>query len=370
MIIIPTYNEQENITATILALETVFQSVDQYEMSILVFDSASTDDTQRIVRHLQEKYANIFLLTEDRKSGLGSAYIQAMEHAMNVLSADIVVEFDADGSHQPKHIPGMLALLSKNSDCVVGSRYIKHGSIPTDWAIHRKFLSICGNLIARFFLTPKYKDFTSGFRATRASILRKINLPGLLSKNYAYKLHLFWAIHKAGAKIREFPIEFIDREKGNSKFPKNNMLESLKVVIVLRIIDSQQVLKVIAVGVFGIIVQLIAFNFLRFKLNLWLANLISIEIAIISNFILNNIFSFSDRKFEFSHGLSFILKKFLTFNGLSLGSLVIQILTINLGVHFFGRGFFVENFLVLVGIIAGFLVNYIGYQKIIWKKDS
>ena len=255
IIIIPTYNEQESIASTVEQLEAVFTRISDFTMSIFIFDSQSTDKTVDIVKQLQGRWSNITLLSENEKSGLGSAYIQAMEYAMESLGADIVFEFDADGSHQPKHIPAMLAMIKAGNDVVVGSRYVPGGSIPSNWAWHRRWLSVGGNWIARFFLTSRYKDFTSGFRATRTRILKKINLKALLSKQYAYKIHLLWALHKSGARIAECPITFVDREKGKSKFPRNNTIESLYVVIRLRLREIKPYIKMCCCGLLGMITQ-------------------------------------------------------------------------------------------------------------------
>lgn len=229
VIIIPTYNEAGGIQSTIEQVFAMVDSIANYDIHILIFDSASTDKTQTIVKALQQKYIKLHLKTEPIKSGLGSAYLQAMNHALTELRADIVFEFDADLSHQPQYIPPMLEQL-QTCDCVLGSRYVAEGSIPKDWAIHRKLFSILGNYIARAFLTPKYKDFTSGFRATRAEQLRTVLPPQFLTNHYAYKLELLWTLHQNNARIREYPIEFIDREQGNSKLPKNSIFDSLKVV--------------------------------------------------------------------------------------------------------------------------------------------
>ncbi len=232
VIIIPTYNEEQIIKETI---HEVFKSLatSNYAAHILVFDSCSTDDTQNLVLSLKELYPNLHLQTEPKKTGLGSAYWQAMHYALDHLDADAIIEFDADLSHQPCYLPEIINKLS-NYDVVVGSRYIKGGSIPKDWGWHRKCLSVLGNLVARCFLTLKYKDFTSGFRATRSSKLKEALPKQFISNHYAYKLELLWRLHQAKARITEYPIEFIDREKGQSKLPANSIIDSLRVLGILR----------------------------------------------------------------------------------------------------------------------------------------
>lgn len=234
VIIIPTYNEEEVIFETISALSTVREISKDFAIQVLIFDSASTDNTQSIVRDLQTKYSWLVLKTEDYKSGLGSAYLQAMQYALDDMHADIVIEFDADLSHQPKYLLPMLDEI-KAVDVVLGSRYIAGGSIPSDWGWHRKLISILGNQVARFILTAKYKDFTSGFRITRRAPLQAALRENFISNHYAYKLQLLWILYRNKAHIVEYPIDFIDREKGKSKLPANSILDSMRVIFYLRL---------------------------------------------------------------------------------------------------------------------------------------
>lgn len=234
VVIIPTYNEAEVIEETIMSLAEIRSQLTGFELTLLIFDSASTDNTTEIVRKLQASSTWLYLQTEPHKTGLGSAYWQAMQVALNDLHADIVVEFDADLSHQPKYIPRMLEAMDAY-DVVLGSRYVSDGQIPKDWGWHRKLISILGNYMARAILTPRYKDFTSGFRLTRARVLKPILQEKFLSNHYAYKLHLLWSLHKRQAKIHEYPITFVDRVKGHSKLPTNSIFDSLRVICTLRI---------------------------------------------------------------------------------------------------------------------------------------
>ena len=226
VIIIPTYNEALVIEKTLLEVFKATAPVSDMEIHVLVFDSASSDDTAQVVARLQKEYPRLHLQTEAKKSGLGSAYLQAMRYALSALSADIVMEFDADLSHQPQYIWPILEKM-KTYDVVVGSRYIQGGRIPKEWGWNRKLLSVLGNYVARFILTPKYKDFTSGFKATRGYILKKILPEQFISSQYAYKLELLWLLHQAKANICEYPIVFVDRQQGMSKLPTNSIWDSL-----------------------------------------------------------------------------------------------------------------------------------------------
>ena len=178
VIIIPTYNEKENVELIIEELEKEFSKIPKkYQMNILVVDDSSPDGTAQLVKKKMKKHPRLHLFINPEKKGLGAAYIKGMKYAMDKLKADLIFEFDADGSHQPKYISGMLREIDKGADVVVGSRYIPGGSMPENWGADRKIISYLGNLIARsVFLTFQYRDMTSGFRATKVKFLKKIDL--------------------------------------------------------------------------------------------------------------------------------------------------------------------------------------------------
>lgn len=368
-IIIPTYKEQANIGSTIDNLEVEFKKIPAaHQLEILVIDDNSPDETQAIVNKKAQQYSNVILLPNPQKQGLGAAYIKAFKYAIEKLGSEVIFEYDADGSHQPKYIPGMVKALEDGADVVVGSRYVPGGSMPDNWGLNRKLISYFGNLLARSVLWAwQYKDMTSGFRGTKTKFLKQIDLDNLLSKQFAYKIHLYYALHLLKAKIVEYPIDFIDRNKGNSKFPKNNILDSLRVVFTLRLRKSQKLIQIMIVGGIGTIVQLGFFNLFRLQLNLSLAQNLAIELAVVSNFILNNIWTFKEKKFGFSNFKQLIVG-FLKFNFLSLGSIVIQNLLLLGGIALLGRSFWIENSLVILGILLGLIWNYLMYTRVVWKK--
>jgi dolichol-phosphate mannosyltransferase len=368
ILIIPTYNEKNNIGPILDRLLAVFDGIKNYEMGILVYDSNSPDGTADIVKSYQQKYPNIYLQIEEKKSGLGNAYIQAMKYACNTLHADIVFEFDADGSHDPKYIPDMMKAFSNGADVVLGSRYVPGGSIPKDWALHRKLLSVLGNWAARIVLSHKIKDYTTGYRGTRTELLKTIDLDNLKSKGYAYKIHLMWLLHQKKACIVELPIDFVDRQEGYSKLPKNNMIESLWLIFYLRFLQLQQYIKVCAVGAIGVVIQLLFFNWFRHFWHPAYANILSVEIAVIVNFIMNNYYTFAEDKFLLRDQLSQSLKKLGLFNFLSLGSMLIQTVVIFIGVDVIGRSGILENIYVIIGIGIGSIYNYKMYRHVVWKR--
>lgn len=362
VIIIPTYNEASIIEET---LEKVFQttsSISTASIHILVFDSASTDNTRDIVSRLQTQYPQLHLLEECKKSGLGSAYLQAMTYALNDMSADILIEFDADLSHQPKYLKPMLELLNTH-EVVIGSRYIPGGSIPQNWGWHRKLLSRIGNLIARVLLTSKYKDFTSGFRATRRQVLAKTLPLKFLSNHYAYKLQLLWLLHKNKARIIEYPIAFIDRTKGESKLPANSIFDSLRVLLLLRFFELKRYFKMCLVGLSGMVVQCLVYNILRQSLVPFNAAQFAVMAAIINNFTLNSRFTF--RKNALGNPAKKI-KSFLLFIVCSILMISFQSHWQHLGVKYFGTGYLKENLIMLSGIVLGSFINYLTYSRLLW----
>ncbi len=362
VIIIPIYNEADVIADTInTVLNETLQSPG-YNVEVLVFDSNSTDDSVLQVKNIQQESARVHLQSEKEKSGLGSAYLQAMRYAMHELNADIVFEFDADGSHQPKYLNPMLDKM-KSCDVVVGSRYVKHGSIPQNWGWDRKLFSILGNQVARLLLTRKHLDFTSGFRATRCSVLKKILPDAFLSSQYAYKLHLFWLLHKAKAKIVEHPIDFIDREIGYSKLPRNSILDSLRVVFTLRFIELRRYFKMCLVGLSGAVIQFSVYNLSRNYYSPMHATQLAVMCAIFSNYVFNNKFTFKlNSKIETKK-----IKRFALYGSYSLFIILMQSFWMHFAVTHISQHRLLENVFVGIGIVLGSFLNYYFYSRVIWS---
>lgn len=366
VIIIPTYNEALAIEETLLQVFEAITLIPNKDIHVLVFDSASTDNTCEIIVRLQASYPALHLKKESVKSGLGSAYLQAMRYALTTLSADIIFEFDADLSHQPKYIAPMLDKI-KTHDVVLGSRYVSGGEIPADWGWNRKLLSVLGNYVARFTLTPKYKDFTSGFRATRREALNKA-LPELfLSNHYAYKLELLWLLHKNKASICEYPIVFVDRTQGQSKLPANSIIDSLQVLFTLRFQKFTNYFKMCLVGLSGTAIQYLIYSLLRQKLSPVGAIPFSVLGAMINNFILNNRFTFKKNPLTFHYQTLKTLALFIGYSFLMIG---FQSYWMHLGIKYLGSGFLNENIIFITGIVLGSILNYLIYSNFIWRVKS
>ncbi len=372
VIIMPTYNEADNISKMIPALfEKEFPKIKGAEMHLLVVndlptDGSSDDGTGDIVRNNMEKFKNLHIL-EDKKQGLGWAYIRGMKHAMKELKADAVMEMDADFQHPPEYVKPMVEAYLKGADYCIGSRYIPGGSIPAEWGISRKLMSYFGNFYIRVvWLKFKLHDVTTGFRLTKVKgVLDKIDLDNLMEPTrFAYKVDLLFQSVKNAKKTVEVPLKFAPRTQEKSKFDIKEMIASFKVATILGIKDKQRFIKFGTVGFIGYLVNafgLWLFARLAFpEAAIWA---VATELAIISNFVLNNIWTFKQEKIK---GIKRILYKFFQFNLTSAGALVIQTVFGTLGVYIFGP----QYRQLLLPFIIVFLVlpyNYFMYNVVIWK---
>lgn len=218
-VIIPTYNERDNIELIMARVRDAVPLAD-----ILVVDDNSPDGTGEIAEKLAADDAHVHVLHRQGKSGLGVAYIAgfgwALEHGYGVL-----VEMDADGSHDPADLPSMLAAL-KSADLVIGSRYVPGGTV-VNWPKSREVLSRGANLYVRLMLGIGVNDATGGFRAYRAGTLRAITLDQVDSQGYCFQIDLTLRTAESGLRIAEVPITFTERERGASKMSRSIVLEAL-----------------------------------------------------------------------------------------------------------------------------------------------
>ena len=223
-IVIPTYNEKENIGILIPQIIEVFeQNGFSTEGKIVVVDDNSPDGTSEVVEEFMERYKNVFLLKRAAKSGLGSAYIAGFKYALE-LGAEIIFEMDGDCSHDPNDIGRFMDELKNGYDAVVGSRYIKGGGIP-EWGFYRRLISKGANFFARTVAGIPIHDCTSGYRAIRASILKGIDPNELNVDGYAFQISLLHALLERNAKVKEIPITFRERRSGESKLGNGDIRE-------------------------------------------------------------------------------------------------------------------------------------------------
>jgi dolichol-phosphate mannosyltransferase len=296
IIIIPTFNESKNIVPLIRSLQKQFLSM-RHDMHVLVVDDNSPDGTAGKVKKLQARFKNLHLLM-GQKAGLGVAYNRGMAYAMHNLRADVVFEMDADFSHNPEDVPRLMAEIDKGADFVIGSRYVPGGSIPDEWGFRRQLNSIFGNIVARY-LAGIYpvRDCTAGFRAIRTSILCKIDFSELGVKGYAFQVALLHQALVLKAKIVEIPVHFIDRTQGESKLGVRDIVEFILNAWWIRFDSLKTFIKFAIVGGSGVVVNLGFFTlFLMGGMNKYIASPLAIELSIISNFLLNNFWTFRWRK--------------------------------------------------------------------------
>jgi dolichol-phosphate mannosyltransferase len=328
VIILPTYNEKDNIRLLIPALAAQFTGL-RHEMHVLVVDDNSPDGTAGVVKELMAVYPFLHLITGE-KQGLGAAYIRGMTYALQEFQAEAVMEMDADFSHNPADVPRLIALLDAGADFAIGSRYVSGGSIPGNWGWLRRAISQWGNIFARYLAgLYRVKDCTAGFRAIRGSLLKRIDFGSLNVQGYAFQIALLNQAMLNQAVIREIPVDFIDRERGVTKLGLADVIEFVLNVWWIRFQASRTFLKFAAVGISGVVINLAVFILLmRLGLNKFLASPLAIELAIINNFLLNNYWTFKARN---SHDP--LLLKGLKFKGVSLLSLCVSYSTF-LGLSF------------------------------------
>jgi len=399
VVIIPTYNEKANMERMIPILEDeVFSKITKNQMHILVADDTSPDGTGDVIRNYMKKYKNLQLL-EGKKEGLGAAYVRAMHYAMDEMDADAVIEFDADFQHDPQDIPRLVAAYDEGYDYIIGSRYVPGGAIPKEWGFHRKVISYFGSLFARVVWLKMYiHDMTSGYKLTRTEYLKKIDLDHLLSKYYAYKLHIIHDILNMKVNVKEVPIIFYERKEGSSKITRKDIFDSLYVVTRLRFRDSKRFIKFLIVGGTGFIIQIFTQevtirtgftlilammtsnfldNFFQHQDVATLAEAIGVgfgaEAAILSNFVFNNFWTFQDTR-KLKEKSPFIIR-LLKFNTTSLGAIFVQSFAVWLGIKLLGSNVTIFSYImptrivILVPVICAIVIplNYLIYNKIIWK---
>lgn len=235
IVIVPTYNESENLRPILDRLRSAQPDVD-----VLVVDDASPDGTGDLADQVAATDDAVHVLRRDDKSGLGAAYLAGFRWAL-AREYDVLVEMDADGSHQPEQLGRLLGAIN-SADVVIGSRWVPGGSI-SNWPLSRELMSRCGNFYIRALLGLPLRDVTAGFRAYRADALRKLGLETVESEGYCFQTDLSRRAVHAGLTIIEVPIDFIERERGESKMSTDIMRESLAKVTSWGVADRKKQLR-------------------------------------------------------------------------------------------------------------------------------
>ncbi len=220
LVIIPTYNESQNIESITTRLRKAVP-----DAHVLIADDNSPDGTGDIADRLASDDDHVHVMHRTGKEGLGAAYLAGfgwgLEHGYDVL-----VQHDADGSHQPEELPRLLDAIADGADMVKGSRWVPGGSV-VNWPKSRELISKGGSLWTRAWLGIPVKDATGGFNAFRADTLRGIGLDEVASAGYCFQIDMVWRAIKRGYKVVEVPIEFVEREFGDSKMSRNIVVEAL-----------------------------------------------------------------------------------------------------------------------------------------------
>lgn len=218
--IIPTYNEIESLPKTLGRLRAAVPDVD-----VLIADDNSPDGTGRLADEFAAADSQVHVLHRAGKEGLGAAYLAGFQWGLDA-GYDVLVEMDADGSHQPEELPRLLNAIDNGADLVLGSRWIPGGKV-VNWPLHRKLISTCGSLYSRILLGVSVKDITGGYRAFRRTTLEALDFNEVESVGYGFQVDMLWRVYQKGMKVVEVPITFVEREFGASKMSGNIVTEAM-----------------------------------------------------------------------------------------------------------------------------------------------
>ena len=361
--VLPTYNEEENIENIIQQILKEEKNQSKHTFSILVVDDNSTDETQTIVQRYISLNSKVHLVTGQKK-GLGDAYKRGFKFALNDLKADLIFQMDSDGQHDASLIPDFVSYIEDGKDVVIGSRFIDGGTTP-DFSFSRLLMSKVGNLLVRYVGgITQVKDCTSGYRAIRASYLKELDFSYLSTRGYSFQSSLICDLAWRGADISEIPIEFSSRQGGYSKLALRDQIEFLLNIPRLGFRNLEDFMKYSLVGVSGVFVNLGLYLFLTryYEISEVVAPLIAIESALISNFILNNFWTFGKRITQ-----SRIRVKFVKFHLVSGFSALINYSAFIALFLVFGLYDILAN---LIGIGLAAIVNYLINSNWTWKDNK
>lgn len=227
LVIIPTYNEQENVERIISAVLDICQEAD-----VLIVDDNSPDGTAEIVRSIQKETKRVHLIERQGKLGLGTAYVRGFKFGVQ-RGYDFIFEMDADFSHDPKDLPRFLKAIEE-ADLVIGSRY-KSGISVVNWPITRLFLSYFANVYARLVTGVPVKDLTAGFKCFRRKVIETIDLDSIHSDGYGFQIEVNYWVYRKGFRLKEISVIFVDRRSGTSKMSRKIIWEAFWLVLRLRL---------------------------------------------------------------------------------------------------------------------------------------
>jgi dolichol-phosphate mannosyltransferase len=360
-IVLPTINEADNVALIIPLIFEQQSLIHTHHLIVIVVDDESPDGTGEVVKSMQQKYPGLHLL-EEKDNGLGEAYIKGMKYAIDKCDADVIIQMDADLQHDPSMLPLFLTVYNYGFTLVIGSRFAPGGQTP-EFTLYRKFLSSFGNFLVRLFSgIPRIHDCTSGFRCIKSELITKCDFSNMSVRGYSFQSSLVYELLRNGAKILEIPIIFEARKYGTSKLAFRDQLEFLINLVRIRFHKSKEFFNFCVVGTSGVFVNMGLLLILTrwFGLLLEYASPIAIEISIISNFVLNNIWTFRERAVR-----TLLLKRLIRFHLVAFSAGVVNyIMLLSL---YYGAGM-IDVIANLIGIAAATVVNYILNSRWTWKK--
>ena len=352
--VIPTYNEAADIEPMLHRLTGLYRDPDT---AFLIVDDESPDGTARVVRELAASDDRIHLLEGPRR-GLGRAYVRGMVHAMETLGAGVVVQMDADFSHDPADAARLLARLAGGgpaggADVAIGSRYVAGGTLDPRWGLGRRLLSRWGNRFARWAAGVRgVRDCTAGFKALRADALRAAKVEDIRARGHTFQVELLHRLIHAGARVVEEPIHFREREHGQTKLGAGSVLEFFWRIGWLGLASHWAIVKYGLTGLAGALVNLGSFQLLLdLGLHKFLASPIAIELSIVSNFLMHNYWTFADRVMIGRKRI-----RALKYNAVSLATLALNYATFVALSHLFPQA--PPVLLQACGIVPAAVLNY------------
>ena len=368
LIIIPTYDEVGNIRPLVAAITTVFRRQHIYRADLLFVDDNSTDGTADVIRELQASGHAIDLLTGP-KDGLGRACIRGLRYGLRQGAYFAIIMMDADLSHNPEDIPMLLAGLEQGADYVIGSRYAAGGRTENGYSLRRRLQSTVANRTAKLFIDLKtdIKDLTGGFKAIRRTSLEHIRLQDIGASGYVFHVNLLYEFAKRNYVIREVPITFRTRRSGKSKLGLRDITEFLQLTYSLNPYSKlRRMIRFGSVGAVGAAVNLaVLVSLVRIShLDVMIAYLVALETSIISNFFLNNWYTFrTDRGVVQTSKRYAQLSRLFHYNLVALGGAAIAWLIFSLAFRGLRLDYVSADTL---GIIVAMSWNYWLSVRVVW----
>lgn len=351
-IVIPTYNEADNIGPLLEKIEEMVN--EDYE--IIIVDDSSSDGTAERAR--ETRLENLKVIERDSKTGIGSAYKTGFPEA----GGEIIVQMDADFSHPPEKIPELVEMIREGKDVAVGSRYVEQGD--RNDPIHRRIPPLIGSYLYRYGLGSPVNDVTSGFKAYNreaADFVLRQDLPD----GFHFQAASLMKLVEEGKSMGEIPIDFRPRRAGKPKYTHRDLVDNVLLLARLGLKKYEKMIKFGTVGFTGVFVNMGVLYFLTEHLGIYylLSAVIAVETSILSNFGLNEVWTFVERG---KKGVRNILKRLLKFNTVSIGGLALNLAVLWLLTEFAGLYYLVSN---LFAIAVVFLWNYTGNVKWTWRKQ-